>query len=179
MSCFIWICCHNKILTWANLRRRGFCGPGVCLLCLLAEENTNHLFGGCGFFQSVWSRLGSQWNWLPIWGNVSLQDNLSACSALSTPCSVVAFYLVWEVWRMRNHLLFNGMKACVEVTIARISAWLSLSFLSHEQDLLHAPPLLDEQHPYPYGFFDRAAKYGDCGADIVLKLAQDHIIHVH
>lgn len=130
------------------------------------------------FFQSVWSSLRSQWNWIPIWGNASFRDNLVACSSLSTACSVVALYSVWEVWHMRNRLLFNGIKACVDVTVVRISTWISLSTPSHDHDLLPAPPFVAEQHPYPYGFFDGAAKFGDCGAGFVLKLGQDHFIHV-
>lgn len=110
-----------------------------------------------------------------MWASASLRDNLSASGALSAACSMIAFYSVWEVWRARNRLIFSGIKACVEVTVARISAWHSLSS-SHEPDQLRAPPLVAEQHPFPFGFFDGAAQKRDCGAGIVLR---DLVIHIH
>lgn len=43
-KCFLWLCLQNKILTWANIQRRGFHGPGISTLCLAADEGIQHLF---------------------------------------------------------------------------------------------------------------------------------------
>lgn len=40
---FGWLVWKGKILTWDSLKRRGFQGPGRCVLCCLAEE-TVHIY---------------------------------------------------------------------------------------------------------------------------------------
>ena len=37
---FGWLLLHNRILTWDNLRRKGWFGPGFCVLCEMEEENS-------------------------------------------------------------------------------------------------------------------------------------------
>ena len=54
LKCFLWLCLENKILTWDNLLKRGFTGPGLCLLCKENEETISHLFIHCSFYKSVW-----------------------------------------------------------------------------------------------------------------------------
>lgn len=57
LKCFTWLTFFYKILTWSNLQKRGFVGPGICLLCFKAAETTDHLFGTCYFFLSIWILL--------------------------------------------------------------------------------------------------------------------------
>ena len=40
---FEWLILHKKILTWENLKNRGFIGPSQCHLCEVQEESTDHL----------------------------------------------------------------------------------------------------------------------------------------
>ena len=47
ISCFIWLVLENKILTWDNLQRRGWTGPGMCALCKSKDECTRHMFSMC------------------------------------------------------------------------------------------------------------------------------------
>ena len=35
IGCFIWLDIGNKLLTWDNLQKRGWSGPGICALCCL------------------------------------------------------------------------------------------------------------------------------------------------
>jgi hypothetical protein len=44
---FKWLVIHNRILTWENLRKRGFIGPSRCHLYQVKEETTNHLLDEC------------------------------------------------------------------------------------------------------------------------------------
>jgi hypothetical protein len=46
---FIWLAGKEKILTWDQLRRRGWEGPGLCPLCRHAQEDINHLLIHCHF----------------------------------------------------------------------------------------------------------------------------------
>lgn len=47
MVFFAWLTFHNKNLTWENLKKRGWLGPGICPLCSSAEEDNLHLFLLC------------------------------------------------------------------------------------------------------------------------------------
>jgi hypothetical protein len=44
---FLWLLLENKILTWENLQRRGWYGPGICCLCGTNEESSQHVFVSC------------------------------------------------------------------------------------------------------------------------------------
>jgi zinc-binding in reverse transcriptase len=50
----------NKILTKANLLRRGWQGSPQCVFCQ-SEETTDHLFVQCTFIQVIWQWI-SQFN---------------------------------------------------------------------------------------------------------------------
>jgi hypothetical protein len=65
---FVWLIAENKILSWKNLQKRGWKGPGICNLCKKDRESTKHLFLNCSFTRSVWEELkkalnlGTGWN---------------------------------------------------------------------------------------------------------------------
>jgi hypothetical protein len=54
---FVWLSVENKILTWKNLQKRGWKGPGMCYLCRLKGESRNHIFVSCVFTISVWEEV--------------------------------------------------------------------------------------------------------------------------
>jgi exonuclease III len=56
VSTFLWLIIHNRALTWDNLRKRGFIGPSLCVLCCQHEETKEHLFNGCQYSQRVWDQ---------------------------------------------------------------------------------------------------------------------------
>eukprot|EP00253_Pinus_taeda_P013096 PITA_13096 len=49
---------QRKILTWDNLRKRGFFGPSRCHLCGDQEETTNHILNRCSFTTTLWNWVG-------------------------------------------------------------------------------------------------------------------------
>jgi hypothetical protein len=51
---FKWLVLHNRILTWENLRKRGFIGLSRCHLCQTKEETTNHLLDECSYTTEIW-----------------------------------------------------------------------------------------------------------------------------
>jgi hypothetical protein len=59
---FLWLALENKILTWENLRKRGWEGPSFCSLCFRDEETVLHIFVSCTFSQKVWSTLSTVYN---------------------------------------------------------------------------------------------------------------------
>ena len=71
---FTWFLVENKILTWENLQRRGFNGPGWCVLCNQNWESTYHLFVDCYFVRTVWKILHSHQNLVGSWAGSSLVE---------------------------------------------------------------------------------------------------------
>jgi hypothetical protein len=68
LNLFIWLLGENKILTWKNLQKRGWKGPGMCYLCRVKGESSKHIFVNCNFTISVWEevkkvlKLNHGWN---------------------------------------------------------------------------------------------------------------------
>ena len=48
-NCFVWTLAWNRCLTWDNIRKQGFQGPSICVLCGGAKEDSSHLFFRCPF----------------------------------------------------------------------------------------------------------------------------------
>lgn len=53
ISTFLWLLCHNKILTWDNLRKRNFHGPSIFPNCRQEEETIKHLMMSCYTAQAL------------------------------------------------------------------------------------------------------------------------------
>lgn len=51
---FIWMSAWNKCLTWDIIRKRGFHGPSICVMCGANEEDSSHLFFHCSFALQLW-----------------------------------------------------------------------------------------------------------------------------
>lgn len=49
----LWLALNNKLLTWDNGVKRGWCGPNRCTLCFGDEESVSHLFVFCPYASQV------------------------------------------------------------------------------------------------------------------------------
>ena len=49
MILFLWLVWKDKNLTWRNLQKKGWQGPGMCFLCGKEEEDNLHMFYLCPF----------------------------------------------------------------------------------------------------------------------------------
>ncbi|XP_058741112.1 uncharacterized protein LOC131613460 [Vicia villosa] len=117
VSIFGWRLLLNNIPTRKNLASRGILfGPDnlVFPLCLLAEEDINHLFGNCSVTLGWWN---SFFDWLridvlAISGNIF--DRLIAVKVFCKSLFVVntrwlfGLAFCWSIWCCRNEILFNG-----------------------------------------------------------------------
>jgi hypothetical protein len=56
ISTFLWLLVQNKILTWDNLRQRGFIGPSIFHLCQQQEETMEHILNQCPFSGLIWDQ---------------------------------------------------------------------------------------------------------------------------
>lgn len=57
VSTFLWLLCHNTILTWDNLKKRSFLGSSTCPNCKQEEETTIHLMQTCHFGRKLWEKF--------------------------------------------------------------------------------------------------------------------------
>lgn len=57
VSTFLWLLCHNRILTWDNLKKRSFSGPSICLNFKQEEETTTHLMQTCQIGRKLWENV--------------------------------------------------------------------------------------------------------------------------
>ena len=104
IRCFICLVVENRILTWDNLLKRGWKGPGVCVLCRHGEDSVQHLFIDCIMTKRVFSTICEQFyfpplikcsasSYLELW-----YKSLSAHSVFS----YLPLFIYWSVWKMRN-----------------------------------------------------------------------------
>jgi hypothetical protein len=49
----LWLALNNKLLTWDNCAKRGWCGPNRCILCKENSESISHLFISCPYATQV------------------------------------------------------------------------------------------------------------------------------
>jgi hypothetical protein len=67
LKLFTWLAGRGKILSWEVLRRRGWEGPGICLLCNQASEDLHHLLVHCAFTKEVWNLLIESFSLTVTW----------------------------------------------------------------------------------------------------------------
>ena len=75
LKCFYWLLLENKILTWKNLRKKGWHGTGFCPLCRKGEDAVEHLFMNCDFSIVVWSYVVGDMIFFVNQGEMGLEEN--------------------------------------------------------------------------------------------------------
>jgi len=80
---FLWLVVNRAILTWDNLKKKGWQGPSVCHFCMATEESIDHLFLGCAFSKEIWEQLAFR-------------------LILHIPMFPQAVNYFWNDWRVQN-----------------------------------------------------------------------------
>eukprot|EP00253_Pinus_taeda_P031496 PITA_31496 len=68
----MWNILENKAPTGSNLKKRAFSGPSRCVLCLQAEESTQHLFLSCPTTRTIWAQVILSLNLNVDWQGVDI-----------------------------------------------------------------------------------------------------------
>jgi len=131
---FMWNVLLNKVLTWDNLQKRNFFGPGWCSLYKSEGENILHLFLKCRFITKFWIETSRLLDLQCVWEGRDLEHSwiswwkTRAFKHLRAPPLLV----IWGVWLTRNSFIFKGVSPFPEITSAKSIALLS-SFLSQSR----------------------------------------------
>jgi ribonuclease HI len=115
---FAWTLTHNSILTFDNLKKRGWEGPSRCPLCRSQEETPEHLLLECEFSKKVWSHLiGTACPSLPSKASELLSSwqhlapfNLRKKHCLKTAWMWTPKFTCWKLWLERNNRIFNEVE---------------------------------------------------------------------
>ena len=111
---FKWLVLHNRILTWENLRKRGFIGPSRCHLYQVKEETTNHLLNECNYTTEMWdwaTDIFRQSN--KTRGNISAtisnwNESYIENEMVNLCWNLMLRMIIWEIWKERNRCIFKN-----------------------------------------------------------------------
>lgn len=120
VSTFLWLLSYNRILTWDNLRKRGFLGPSICLICNQEEETALHLMQTCQLSRKIWEKvafrcqkegqvLGDIEDTIRQWPQTPYQ-----CKILNILWQTIPGFLMWNIWKERNRRIFKGQSMTME-----------------------------------------------------------------
>lgn len=127
LKCFTWLAFFDKILTWPNLQKWGFEGPGMCCLCSKEVETTAHLFGLCYFFLRIWLHLEKFFGFYFEWSNLDFNSDYLRWLSTHYKFDSLVSFVNGGVWKVRNRFLFDQLTPSIEVTTSCITA----SFSEH------------------------------------------------
>lgn len=122
---FRWLDQHEKILTWENLKKRGFAGPSRCQLCGMQEETMNHLLNLCSFTSILWNWVADIFkqtdrNENDINGNLKNWRDFSDNETVNTACALIPRFLIWNVWKELNNRIFTDKSGSAQSITAQI-----------------------------------------------------------
>lgn len=175
LVCFFWLVLHNRTLTWDNLIRRGWSGPGICILCFEAEETILHLFFHCHFAKEVWQITCTSLRLVWFVRGGTVDEIVRHWFRYYKRHRRLIFYIYWGLWRCRNATVFRSQVYNVQF----ICNWILGLYALHKgdtSDSFHRKRLIEPLSDllYPIAFFDGAAQGLSGGVGCRFWITLDH-----
>jgi hypothetical protein len=163
LKLFLWLAGKAKILTWDGLRRRGWEGPGICLLCRSSGEDVQHLLIHCAFAKGVWSRILLILALPHTWCRDTITDCFQLWVNQKSPPVCLAAHVCWQLWLERNRVIFEDRQPNLLTVVNKVL------FSFHWKQAPDAPYINKAINIFlPEGYmlacFDGAEQFGICGA---------------
>lgn len=175
---FIWLCFHNKILTWCNIQKRGFAGHGRCILCRSENEDIHHLFIHCRFVHLVWQAIRDKVYAPDDWKGPDLEGCICNWLKVHGPNSTIPFFMIAGIWKVRNTGIFENQTPDALNTALNIlyhsSEFPERKYMAKIRKVIQ--PVMEEGHVV--GFFDGASQRGICGGGIRIFCNNNHSFHL-
>lgn len=108
---FAWLILMDRLNTKDMLARRHFNvqPDNLCVLCSRREEETiQHLFFHCPFAKWCWSKIGMVW---VQDDNIHRRIIASRFQASQRYFMEIFLIAAWELWKVRNRQVFDGIQA--------------------------------------------------------------------
>lgn len=109
---FAWLVLLDRLNTKNMLARRNFNvqHDSLCVLCEDGNEETiDHLFFDCCFAKRCWDKLGINW---------VIESDIHKRIERNRQLAGLPFFMeifliaAWELWKIRNRLIFDGIQVC-------------------------------------------------------------------
>lgn len=179
MIFFAWLLFRNRNLSWENLKKRGWQGPGCCPMCRSDEESNWHLFLNCHIAQHLWLFV-ENWFGVQHMSHSSISDAFFWWSQQKVIWRPLFIICLWSIWKARNNSIFNII-ICSPVDI------FSKVVLSYESLPSKAPKVKGDVLPsgpqdipsFPCAFFDGAERRGICGCRVFILINDSCHFSIH
>ena len=116
VSFLIWLAVHNSLPVNFVRYRRGLVESDRCCRCNNALETSLHCLRDCLYAREVWSLL--QFNHSQFF-SLDLLDWLKSFS--TGPDGIVFCVGLWQIWTMRNNLVFAGSHEPKDVVVRKLN----------------------------------------------------------
>jgi hypothetical protein len=103
---FFWLVGVNKVLTWENLQKKGWKGPGMCYLCRVKGETSNHIFVTCPFTITVWEEVKKKMKFTHGWSGTSVNECMQNWYSQNHNYPSLLAFICWNIWLDRNNSIF-------------------------------------------------------------------------
>jgi hypothetical protein len=104
---FFWLVVENKVLTWENLQKKGWKGPGKCYLCRDKGETSNHIFVTCSFTITVWEEVKKLLKFNHGWAGTSVIECMQNWYSQNQNYPFLPALICWNIWLDRNKSIFE------------------------------------------------------------------------
>jgi len=125
---FAWTLLKGKIPIEKNLRKKGFQGPSICVMCQREEESIQHLFLKCIIARQCWKQIIS-----PLEMNIDTFEQLTTLNVnweqsypyarkktvINRIWKCLPSTLCWHLWLARNKYIFKGQKPNIGTILAK------------------------------------------------------------
>ena len=167
---FTWLLLAERILTWNVLQRKGFEGPGICLLCHDAGESITHMMINCSFSMQVWHIIGIIFNTEHNWHGSHITQAFSHWITDHSKLRNLPFHVCRMIWLARNSLIFRNIQTTPLQIVNKLQLLWSEEPRRHrlkEPRIIQQPTFL---HDRSIGYFDGASQNGgtSCGVGAIL-----------
>ena len=121
VALFLWLLCHQSILTWDNLRKRHFHCPSICPNCGENEETQQHLLYACPLASLLWEKVSfrCQRNCKPdtdIRGAIrDWHQHPFKSGILNHLWRIIPGLLLWTIWKERNKRIFKDQRTSIDI----------------------------------------------------------------
>lgn len=171
--CFFWLMMNKRILTWDQLCKRGWSGPGLCALCKKESEDINHIFIQCLVTVMIWHYVCAELQVSMTWRHSSLSLCFDRWIIEHKRHKSLPLFICWGVWLLRNGIIFEDRLLNWMNTGIKIISFFKEFFKETKPRRIRVVPSLDINLEL-VGFFDGAVVNGRGGCGFILYFSKDH-----